>query len=677
MAAFSSSRRAFQSNLNTFIQCSVVGMLQLLISTESVVFAQEPVIDRVDYSALQPGSTASLTLHGTQLANAKSCWTPFAAWPPVEGHDPKQDKAVSFTGVVPAETTPGIYPIRMITAGGVSEAGFVVVDDLPQTPLDAASESVAGQAVSVGSCVVGSVNAVKPRYFNVELGAGQQISVEVFARRLNSEFDPVLRVSDSAGAEVAFCDDVPGLEGDAVLQFTAAAAGTYRIEMHDVRFSGGGRHFFHLRVGPFAAITAASPRVAVPGQVIQLISGSDRPPVQFAVGDTPAGSHPTSAVTEVNLASQLGEDAVTTLLSTVTAPGPLTREVEPNNDQVTATAIPALSGLVTGTIQSGGDVDWYRLTATEPGMLVVTTHDREVGSPADLVLRLFDAAGTKLAENDEAAGMDAQLAASLAAAGEYLLQVTDLSGSGGTEWTYDLELNSSQGRVELILPADRLNIPRGGSASLTATLNRLGVSGPVVITASGLPAAVTMPELWLHERQKTIPVTLSAAGEEQAGTDYGPLSLGIGSSDPRKTPSSIIRLAPPAVKKADADRFRSFRFRSDAYVAVRPAAQFSLTPESSVVSVKKGETAAVVVKVTRHADWSMPIDLGLAVPADQLPPGVSCATVKLEGEQATLSIVTTAETPPGRFTLFAQGTAKKDKETATHPVPPVLVEVTE
>ncbi len=92
--------------------------------------------------------------------------------------------------------------------------------------------------------------------------AGQPLSIDVFARRLGSDLDPVLRVYGPDGAEVAFKDDIPRAEGDTQLQFTAAVDGEYRIEVRDVRYSGSGRHFFHLRLGKFPLASSTSPRVA-------------------------------------------------------------------------------------------------------------------------------------------------------------------------------------------------------------------------------------------------------------------------------------------------------------------------------------------------------------------------------------------------------------------------------
>ncbi|MCA9059823.1 MAG: hypothetical protein KDA85_15050, partial [Planctomycetaceae bacterium] len=270
---------------------------------------------------------------------------------------------------------------------------------------------------------------------------------------------------------------------------------------------------------------------------------------------------------------------------------------------------------------------------------------------------------------------DAELSTK-AAAGGYLLEVTDFSGSGGAAWTYDLEVNQGNGRLELIVPADRLNVPAGGSASLGATLNRLGVAGPVTVSAVQLPYGLSMSPVVVHDKQRSVPLTLTATDANTPEALSGPIVLQL-TGAAGANPVQVIRLAPPAVKKKDADPFRSFRFRSDLCGAIRPAAQFSLSTDTVSLTVKRGETATVNVKAVRSADWTMAIALSSVVPADQLPPGIGIAPVQLDGEQAAMAITTTAETATGQYTVFLQGTAKKDKEEATWPLPPVTIEITE
>lgn len=589
--------------------------------------AQEPAVDRIEYSALQPGHRAALSVHGKAFKNIRRLALPFTVMMAKEGHDPNADNLVLFEGDVSADVAVGVYPARVVTDQGSSAAHLVVVDDLPFAPLAAESEVLSTAPVIPVACSLnGQLNAVKPRFFRVNLVAGQKLAVEVLARRLNSDLDPVLRVTGADGAEVAFCDDVAGLQGDAWLQFVADTEGEYTIELRDVKYSGGGRHFFHLRVGDFE-----------PGAI-------------------PAGI------------SFAGPDSS------------IVNDAEPNDVQDMATVLPTNVNAISGALDKPADVDWFRLTADAALPLCVTAHTRDANSPADVVLQLWTSDGKKLAEADDNGPLDAQLVASLPAAGDYLLKVTELAQRGGSGWTYLLEVNQSEGRVELTLPSDRINIPRGGSASLAATIKRIHFDGPLVVEAVDLPAALSMEPIVLGPKQSTVPLTLSAASaaSDDVMAEFGVLKFQVTAPE-RATPVSVFaRTAPPPVKPA-AGAFRSILARNDLFAAIGPAPPFQIKSQPTTVTVKRGESAAIALTAIRQAEWPMEIAVALAAPADQLPPGLTIADVKFENEknEAVLTISAAADAVIGKCTVFVQGTAKKDQTTAIHPVPSIVVEVVE
>ena len=93
------------------------------------------------------------------------------------------------------------------------------------------------------------------------------------------------------------------------------------------------------------------------------------------------------------------------------------------------------------------------------------------------------------------------------------------------------------------------------------------------------------------------------------------------------------------------------------------------------VTVTQGMAVTVVVKSTRAAEWTMPIDIALAVPADQLPAGITIAGGSMAAGELTVTITAAADAAVGPFTVFLQGKAKKDNVEPVHPVPPLVVEV--
>jgi hypothetical protein len=93
--------------------------------------------------------------------------------------------------------------------------------------------------------------------FRFEGRAGEKIIAEIYARRLNSPLDSVLRLTDAAGKELAFNDDhedrSAGLythHADSWLSATLPAAGVYYLHLADVQHKGGPDYAYRLRIGP-------------------------------------------------------------------------------------------------------------------------------------------------------------------------------------------------------------------------------------------------------------------------------------------------------------------------------------------------------------------------------------------------------------------------------------------
>ena len=68
-----------------------------------------------------------------------------------------------------------------------------------------------------------------------------------------------------------------------------------------------------------------------------------------------------------------------------------------------------------------------------------TSFSRRLGSPADLVLRLLKTDGNQLAFAESQGPQEATLAATLPGAGDYVLEVRDLSHRGGPRFVYHVE----------------------------------------------------------------------------------------------------------------------------------------------------------------------------------------------------------------------------------------------
>jgi len=92
--------------------------------------------------------------------------------------------------------------------------------------------------------------------FRFQGRAGQAIVAEVYARRLDSPLDSVLKLTDAKGRQLAFNDDYDdpgaGLEthhADSRILTTLPANGTYYLYLGDIQQKGGAEYAYRLRIG--------------------------------------------------------------------------------------------------------------------------------------------------------------------------------------------------------------------------------------------------------------------------------------------------------------------------------------------------------------------------------------------------------------------------------------------
>ena len=75
--------------------------------------------------------------------------------------------------------------------------------------------------------------------------------------------------------------------------------------------------------------------------------------------------------------------------------------------------------------------------------------------------------------------------------GDYLLHLKDVRGLEGQDFAYRLSLHDANPDYQLRADPENPNIPKGGSAFVTVTANRVrGYEGPIEINVEGLPAGV-------------------------------------------------------------------------------------------------------------------------------------------------------------------------------------------
>jgi len=627
--------------------------------------AQSITVDRFETSNFEPGQNAVLSAYGNGLKNVLYVWTPLGKLA-YKAADPVLETVALFEGAIPDTAPPGVYEARVVTSEGISAGRFLLLDDLPSFAMTDASESRAPTTVlPLGSCVNGQVNALRPKYFGLSLEKGQEVSIEVYARRLDSPLDPVLQLSDPLGRELAFADDTAGLAGDAQLRVTAPVTGTYLLELRDVKYGGGDDYYFHLRVGTFALFQGAYPRRTEYGESVKLVGDAGEQSVVLSLPET--ASVPTNLSVRLAVSSGSGSS----LATIATARTPPALEVEPNDTMETATAVDSAVAGLSGRFESSGDVDWFRISAEAGQHLCVTAHARDVGSPADVQLRLHDAAGKMLQQSDDNGTSDAQLALAIPSAGDVFVAVRELSGQSGVVWSYDLELQRT-GRLEVSASVDSVAVPKGGTIAIPLKVKRIGSGAAFEVNALGLPPGIESSAVIVAGNQSTAFLCLRSTGDVADHFLHRLLLRCSASTDLPAT--SVMIVAPAASSNAN---YQLHSLQTGVFIYPTSPAAFSLTAASDELTVVKGAETKVTIAATRTADWSQPIDLASAIPMGELPPGVTISAVQMPADSAEITINAAANAKPGRYSVSLQGTLTKDKTTIVQPVPTITLIVSE
>ena len=154
---------------------------------------------------------------------------------------------------------PGILPVSVRKGQLVSNRVPFAVDTLPEYPeKEPNNRQAIARKVKPPLIVNGRID--QPGDLDVfcfEGGAGDEIVAEVYARRLNSPVDSVLKLTDATGKKLIANDDHEdkgaGLtthHADSLLSTKLPANGTYYLYLGDAQNKGGDAYSYRLRISP-------------------------------------------------------------------------------------------------------------------------------------------------------------------------------------------------------------------------------------------------------------------------------------------------------------------------------------------------------------------------------------------------------------------------------------------
>jgi hypothetical protein len=418
---------------------------------------------------------------------------------------------------VDADAEPGPRQLRVGTSIGLSDPVVFCVGQLPEVAETESAEGDAAPPMEVALPVVVNGRLIpgeKERLqgnirqgvqylpgdvdrYRFQAKKGQELVAIVSARDLMPYladavpgwFQATLTITDAAGREVAYDDDFR-FQPDPVVHLTVPADGVYTIAIKDAIFRGREDFVYRVAIGEIPYITGIYPLGGPADSKTTIEVAGWNLPAKSLVMDTKG------AVPGVFPVSMHRGQLLTNAVPFDVAALPEVLEREPNNAPKDAQRV-TLPAVVNGRILQAGDVDLYTFAGRKGDRVVAEIRARRLRSPLDANLELTDAAGTRVAFNDDVtdqgAGLithqaDPQFIATLPADGTYLLRVADTQHAGGPDFGYRLRLSAPQPDFEVRITPSTINGPGGTSVPITASVvRRDGFAGDVTLALIRAP----------------------------------------------------------------------------------------------------------------------------------------------------------------------------------------------
>jgi hypothetical protein len=248
----------------------------------------------------------------------------------------------------------------------------------------------------------------------------------------------------------------------------------------------------------------------------------------------------------------------------------------------------------------------------------------------DSEMKIRDAKGNVLAENDDAIGKDSRIDWTAPADGDYLVDVRDLAGHAGPTYYYNLTAEPLKPDFRVKFDTDRGMIAPGNRTAWFAIVERrYGFAGEVKIDVSGLPTGISATPLTMPPDITQGPLIFTAAPDAKidmslvhiTGTAMLPGSNG--------KPQVVTHAATPLTEIYMPGGGRGLTEVDTAAMAVSEANDIEVTTTTPVITLAPGGTAKIEVDIKRRPDYTKAVTLDLRVNhlggihTNQLPPGVT------------------------------------------------------
>lgn len=630
-----------------------LALTSLFAFTAAASAGFSPVLNGILPRGAQRGTEIELVFAGQRLGDVQEilCYDPGITFSDIKAKD---DNNVTVKATIAPDARLGEYSMRVRTAGGISILRNFFVGQFA-TVMEAEPNNTFDepQKIELNTTVQGVTKSEDEDFYLVSLKKGQRLSVEVEGMRLGrTMFDTYVAVLDPKRFEIAACDDEPLIRTDSFVSFIAPEDGDYRVLMREAAYEGSDACQYRLHIGTFPRPKAVHPLGGKPGETVEFSFFGDPSGVikrTIKLPDHPVDSFPVFPEQD-GLSSPSPHWVSVSPLEHVSESGA-------NQEQKDALAMPAIPSAAHGRLAERQKADWFKFTAKKGQALVLKVIARELRSPLDSVLRLYDAKGKRLGQNDDQGGPDSRLAWACPADGEYFIEISDQLDRSGDDFSYRIEVTERAPAMTASLPTVERNnsqkwktfsVPKGNRYAAVVNISRENIASDVLFDAASLPPGITMHRPPVPKNVTSFPVVFEAAADAPLGGSFSTFNV-------RSTGENV-----PAVSAPLKDTIAHIEINNQGTyhgitldkvpVAVVNETPFTIDLQTPPAPIVKDGIIPLKITVQRKPDYKEPITVRFL----WKPPGISApVTVEIPGDksEATYELNANADAAVGDWPI--------------------------
>ncbi|TWT96361.1 PPC domain-containing protein [Neorhodopirellula pilleata] len=638
------------------------------------------------------GGEATIKLVGEQLGDAREILFDV---PGVEVLEVKaiDEKSVEIKVKTPADLDPGQYPYRLVTDSGVANLRFLSVGTMPIIDeVEPNNDFAAPQLVKMDHTIEGNIDREDVDYFQVDLKAGQKLTVEIEGTRHRSDLqnrdtlDPFIAILNDKRFEVAVSDDSTLFQQDGVCSFTPQEDGKYIVLVRDSSFGGNRDHCrYRLHVGSFPRPTTIIPSGGVQGDVFKASVIDIDGTVSEATLQLPTDLiDPNSSNAErtqpwpVVTANASGVSPTPNYIRVGNLP--IVNEVEPNDNyrEPPKCSVPAL---LCGVLREPNDYDCFGFDCKKGESFRIQLFAREtLRSPLDGVVNVFGPDGKTIKSGDDMGGkLDCYFTFSAAVDGTHTIRVYDHLREGSPLHNYAIEVTRQKPSFSLALQELRrdeavvMPIPVGGQSAMVVTASRDGFNEEIQLTLDALPPGVTATTYPIPSGRVEIPVVLTATADAKYGASLFDI-VGVGKLGDQAVNGELLQYH--KILLGQNQRAMRDHYTDRAAAAVCEKMPFEVELVQPKTPILRRGSKELLVRIKRDEGFDNPVYFKTLYN----PPGIAVNNSrKIDKGQNEVTIPMTANgsAATGQWPIIMQVSYGTNRSTATFSTQPIMLDVEE